>query len=1022
MVSAQARLVRQLEAAERRLQELAHECLGEHEKARWRIEARGARTAARRRAERDAARETARWALFLARAELDAPGDFGKPRGPGQRPAAPPRLSLRDVAPHGRSRDDFARCARAAKDAVTRGAARGAAGGMLRAALRGARGGGAPSTDDDVAAALDGLSVTRCVRARGAAAAAARPAAAAYAFSGFPHAATPAALVDLLSAGARTRAVAERRRRGDGAPVRCVRCDAAPRPPFLSPTVLLNANAALWFLAGNPGAAFEDADENDADADPCAFALAGARVYYCLDERTMLPDDWNARAPPPAPEGNAPAETLVADGPGLRVAQDLAAAVAAAYLDGPLTEGAVSDPTRAAPRPAARYRGDHRRNATERARKALGRGAPPGEAAPTTAREAVDALADALASHPAVVETADGLHFGAASVAHLLEARHLPTTARERALTAAAAAAGGAREPRWGALHLYCHVAPPVALCNDGLGTPRGGRGAMRRLSARAVAVYADAFLRRVDVDERPAVLPSAVDVFPAPPDGRPEFFSLLATKAHGIAPPAEPRPGDKSPGGPASGEALLVAWTVDDAAPAAAAPPEPAAKLFQPADARIAPAACPPAPAKRRPAADDESSDDDVLGDVCQWRACVCARAPAPARNDDAPSPPGARRKKKKRAPRPLCAWHQALKAHLDAAAARANKPSDAARFLPRAATAKVKLIHAQLSKQGARAPAADYAEAAAIKGASPLLTELANGKLGATVRVFCRRAANESAERHGAAKKAAPKPPSAAGGARPAQSRRPTTAGSRRPATGDARRGARGDPADDGDADSDGAVGPGARRAEAADGGAAARLAADRRGAVDWAKWDDPEVLRNARRALAASLERLDKVAAAERAATRELSHRRESGDFPATALLSIRREHARLERERDELRDGGNDARDAPPDAAPARVRDEKLEVEFARRKLQLLKADRAAPHAGDGDARPSRPGSARAARAPAPDDDAPERDAAYDDDRRPPSGPGKARAGAKPAKARFVSPYATTASAARLPPRR
>ena len=81
----------------------------------------------------------------------------------------------------------------------------------------------------------------------------------------------------------------------------------------------------------------------------------------------------------------------------------------------------------------------------------------------------------------------------------------------------------------------------------------------------------------------------------------------------------------------------------------------------------------------------------------------------------------------------------------------------------------------------------------------------------------------------------------------------------------------------------------------------------------------------------------------------------------------------------------------------------VRDEKLEVEFARRKLQLLKADRSAPHAGDGDARPSRPGSARAARAPAPDDDAPRDGAAYDDDRRPPSGPGKARAGAKPAKA-------------------
>ena len=70
---ADARLSRQLEAAERRLQELAHECVGEHAKARSRLAARAEKTASRRRAERAAAKANARWALFLLRCEGDAP-------------------------------------------------------------------------------------------------------------------------------------------------------------------------------------------------------------------------------------------------------------------------------------------------------------------------------------------------------------------------------------------------------------------------------------------------------------------------------------------------------------------------------------------------------------------------------------------------------------------------------------------------------------------------------------------------------------------------------------------------------------------------------------------------------------------------------------------------------------------------------------------------------------------------------------------------------------------------------------
>ena len=129
----------------------------------------------------------------------------------------------------------------------------------------------------------------------------------------------------------------------------------------------------------------------------------------------------------------------------------------------------------------------------------------------------------------------------------------------------------------------------------------------------------------------------------------------------------------------------------------------------------------------------------------------------------------------------------------------------------------------------------------------------ELANGKLGQTVRVFCRRAAAESAERKSRRKD---KEPSGEG----------------------------------------------------------------------WARWDDARALSAARRDVAASLDRLDRVCAAERAATGELAARRAAGQFPADALVQIKREHARLDQERLE---GDQD-----------QAADERLELEFARRKVCLL----------------------------------------------------------------------------------
>jgi len=71
------------------------------------------------------------------------------------------------------------------------------------------------------------------------------------------------------------------------------------------------------------------------------------------------------------------------------------------------------------------------------------------------------------------------------------------------------------------------------------------------------------------------------------------------------------------------------------------------------------------------------------------------------------------------------------------------------------------------------------------------------------------------------------------------------------------------------------------------------------------------------------------LDRVCAAERAATGELAARRAAGQFPADALVQIKREHARLDAERAE---GDQD-----------QAADERLELEFARRKVALLKAD-------------------------------------------------------------------------------
>ena len=126
---------------------------------------------------------------------------------------------------------------------------------------------------------------------------------------------------------------------------------------------------------------------------------------------------------------------------------------------------------------------------------------------------------------------------------------------------------------------------------------------------------------------------------------------------------------------------------------------------------------------------------------------------------------------------------------------------------------------------------------------------------------------------------------------------------------------------------------TGPDGARLLSARGGGVAERKSRRKDKEDkgegWARWDDARALSAARRDVAASLDRLDRVCAAERAATGELAARRAAGQFPADALVQIKREHARLDQERLE---GDQD-----------QAADERLELEFARRKVALLKAD-------------------------------------------------------------------------------
>lgn len=166
----------------------------------------------------------------------------------------------------------------------------------------------------------------------------------------------------------------------------------------------------------------------------------------------------------------------------------------------------------------------------------------------------------------------------------------------------------------------------------------------------------------------------------------------------------------------------------------------------------------------------------------VCDWRACVAS--------------PRANRR---------CAWHTALKNFLDA--------REASRFL---------------SKK------------------SPLLSELADGKLAATVQIFCERAAAEPVGR---------------------------------------------------------------------------AVALPR-----WTKWRDPRELTEAANKLKRSVDISEAVAALEKAALMEL----EANGVPRTALTAIRKEHARL-----------LDAHRQFLEPKQARERDERLELDFAKSKLALLR---------------------------------------------------------------------------------
>ena len=713
---ADARLSRQLEAAERRLQELAHECVGEHAKARSRLAARAEKTAARRFAERAAAKSNARWALFLLRCEGDAP----LPREEEGMRRKPP-LQLRACV----ERDAVKRGALACRDACTKP-------GHVRVqaalALRHKRG----SVDDARdARALETFRATKVVFCRGAAAWTARPALQAT-IGGFPHAETGAKLVDLL-------------------------VPSRPRTPAARFAVdageLLSAGPAAWLCVGNPSIAFDDTLPSDADPDPATHALCSGRIYYQLD---------GAHVPEEPVTGDDVSGSLVSDGASLKRAWEVHDALQSAHPF--LAADGASEVSE-----VACTRDDHVQKF----------GGVAGS----------DELADAVAGQPRVLVDRTGKRFAAGSVAQLLEARHLVLNDDVMKATALVAARRSARAPRWGARDLYvcCTTRAP---CNvqDAKETPKE---CLRRLAPACVAELARAYL----LDTESEV--TALDVFPA--EAQNEICSLVPDAAG------------------AKGDAFLVSWTVEDEEPGRAA------------SARVAPMV-------------EEEENDDILGPVCQWRSCSCA---AKMRRDPA----------KKSPPRPLCAWHHALKRHLDDGAQAAGRASDALRFVPRAKAAREAQEAVRASKKSTYGDQ-DAAEAAAIRGASPLLVELANGKLGQTVRVFCRRAAAESAERR-------------------------------------------------------------------------ARKTGDRPG-VGWARWDDARALSSARRDVAASLDRLDRVCVAERAATSELAARRAAGQFPADALVAIKREHARLDAERAQ----------GEADAAA----DERLELEFARRKVALLKSDR------------------------------------------------------------------------------
>mmetsp|Transcript_13153 Transcript_13153/g.45530 ORF Transcript_13153/g.45530 Transcript_13153/m.45530 type:complete len:1047 (-) Transcript_13153:53-3193(-) len=926
-VECDARLRRQLGASERRLQELAHECVGEHEKARRRIVRRRDVAAATVSESLEAARLTSRWAIFCARLEHD---DARK------------RLELEDVAPQS---DDFQSAAQGALEALTRpGPVRSAALQMLRQ--------DAPHlAEAQLRLQLDGLHVARCVRLHGCGSLNARPAVAAQVHLFFPHAFSPSALVDLLRGPAAAHVSASPPPRGkrDDASKK-----ATPRKRRFSAATLVPVAPVAWLVSCNPKAALEGLECVDAtewfDAvrsaevrpDPCTAAAATCFVYYRVKERSSAQKGRVTATGDESPASDREAEAL-----DLFCESDLAEAQLRA------TNVAYSCGFDGAPA----HDDDDRRSAS--CMRCSGSLTLHLASKDDDAASAVD-KDDGPQAFPAVLRAADGEYFAAASMLQLVETRRFARALMSRDATrqrAALDAKWKSTAPLWGALDSLWVATAHAPLCNDAL--DEGRDWALRRLSDAAVVELLHTFVptcrghfqgeapARDACDapgqlstQTPASSPSsslsAKDAYPteheaASADAAPNrrYFSLLAPKHLGDL---------NAPSKGALNEALLVAWDVPGPADGTDAPP-----LLRSAGQRAYGAATPlrlGLPWARRrgsesrvePSPDEAASpasplkpdgdgrfDDDILADFCQWRACAKRTATTSA----------------KRSARRLCAWHCELKAFLDA---RADKASEAHRFVP-----KPREFHCANPDD----------EAAAIKRASPLLVELANGKLGATVRVFCRRAAAEASELHG-------------GNASPGAS-------------------------------------PGAPQ--------------DASSWPQWAKWCDGAAVERHKAQLARGVEFAEQVIAAERSATRELRALRDAGVFPQRALHAIRREHLRLERERDGAASAPQPAFASEAGAADASAAsDEQLELEFARRKLALLRDCRrqalgAAPHLDGADAVSDRPRTAGRE----PSNVEPGSPGASD--KLPAPAPQAQRAGAAPRKAppdrksRFVSPYLT-----------